>query len=465
MNPRAHGRPISTARRASRRRWLALALAVSVPLVGAALCSAQRETTAEPTPAVARDTVPHARPTAPALTLAPAAAPPSPADGVERSEVPGLAPLIEEVLIDRRELCTREPAVVRVRLRADAKPPLRVAINGQSGSVLPVAFNAPGSRLVVVRATAAGGAEDERKLRLAVRNCGDDFQYVKIDSERKTDAAIDDVYRFSAQPFFARPECQKTAGIESWLRCNAELEPGETRTYAWDFGDGSSEVTTSGYVEHDFSHRPALDVESSFLVKVEVVSSVHGPIRGFSALTLENKSVENKLRLGVVTPLASAACKPWKPGAALRCEVTFRNTDPAPISLDELEAIWSPCRDDGKAETSKWPARRKLSSVTLPSGKSSATLELAAGEIERSACSVAFRAVGFASKFKAESVFGTQLSFTPELLGPNEVAASPEAKRRYDRVLRALRLLGRDQETTASVTDDEIRALEMKDLL
>ena len=142
----------------------------------------------------------------------------------------------------------------------------------------------------------------------------------------------------AARPFFARPECRKDSGFEAWRRCNAKPESDESLEYRWEFGDGTTQTTANGFVEHSFSDRPQNDVESRFLVKVEVVSSKAGTLTGMVAVTLSNLSAENKLANRVITPRAYAECKPWRAGEKLRCDVTFRNPDSATLTLQDIES-------------------------------------------------------------------------------------------------------------------------------
>jgi hypothetical protein len=453
------------ARKERTRRWLLASLALSAVPFAAWLCGAGTKPQAKPSPTPASSSS-HAQ--AAITKWQPAR---SRAAEVERLHTTG-APLIEEVLVDRTELCGQEPALVSVRLRTDARPPVRVSINGYPGNPVPVTFGAPGDRIVAVRAATPDGLEDTRLLRLSVRDCAGQFQYVKLDFASKRDTGVADVYRFAARPFLARAACAPDAGgpgdggAEQWLRCNSELAPGETREYHWDFGDGTRAVSREGYIEHDFSDRQQTETESTFLVKVELISSIHGSVAGLASLVIENNGVENKLRFGVITPLAHADCGSRNATQGLACQVTFRNPDPATITLHDVEVTAVPCDEERLPESFTWPARRVLSTTELGRGVTSASFKLGARDIPARTCSLSFRALGHAGHLKAEALFGAQLQPQSEVLGPAEAQADPEVKQRYERITQALKLLGRDPAASeVTISEDEIAALEMQGLL
>lgn len=454
-------RPRPAAPAASRRRSTLLAALVGVAfIVGLLLWMRQGETAPpRPAPVAVRSDV---APSEPARPLAWEPKEPRPIDVEPLDEVEGLVPLIDEILVDRKEMCTNETALVSVKLRADAPAPVRVFVEGTSGNPVPVTYPAPGHKMLLVRVQAGlGDATDARRIALDVRDCGGRFQHVSVQAERKQGTGTSDVLRFVARPFFARPECTREGGAEAWRRCNAAPEPGETLEFRWDFADGSTQTTSSGYVEHDYSDRRQDEVESRLLVKVEVVSSESGALTGMVAVTLDNPSVENKLRNRVITPRAHAECEPWHEGRALRCDVTFRNPDSRTLSLQDVEATQSGCGDADPLPSSRGAARRLLSTAVVPPGVSHATLELPASEIGAKTCSIAFRAKGIAPDgFGVETIFGAVIHNPPtERLGPREAAADPEVAKRYGRVLKAMRALGREGGT---ITEEEIRELELQ---
>jgi hypothetical protein len=392
-----------------------------------------------------------------------------PARGLVRPEVSGLSPLIDEVLVDRHEACTNELVMVSVRTRDDAPLPVRVAIDGKPGNPVPVSFSAPGERVLLVMAHGPRGQRDERHLPIQVRDCGDEFQYVKLSAERAASGDASDVYRFVAQPFYGRPACARDQGEARWRRCHAATEPGDRVVFHWDFGDGSALESDSGYVEHDYSDRHQDEVESRFLVKVEVRSEREGTLVGVTALTLENLSVANKQLFGVITPTAHAACEPRSDGEPLRCAVTFRNPDAATLTLEDVEITMSPCGSDEPSPSSHKAARRLLSTAVLPPGRSVADLELGARDIDGSACTVAFHARGIApgvpGGLEVETSFGAVLRHA----GPTAPVVlrrgddDPEGRRRYVRTMRALAALGhRPGDGPITISDDEMRALELQ---
>jgi hypothetical protein len=366
---------------------------------------------------------------------------------------------IDEVLVDRTEVCANETALVTVKAhdpRANPRP-LLLNVSGNRGDRVPVSFAAPGQYPVLVSASSEDRQMEVRAFTLHVRDCGGAFQYVRVMHEATEKL---DTQRFVATPFFDRLECHDLPRAEM-LRCNARPPSGEAYTYVWDFGDGSRETTHDGYIEHNYSHRPQDDVLSSFLVKVEVESTSLGKLTGLTSLAFENLSNANKRRLGVITPTIRLDSREGgSDGSKVTWNANVLNPDQATLTLENVSVTVTPC-GGGDIRILQRRARDVFDDVTLPPGTSARRVQFSDGDLD-SFCSVLFEATGFApGGYRVQAVFGDRLRVNGVAIGPD--TTDPLLRKRSERALRALEILGRDPERgEATVSEDEIRALELQ---
>lgn len=376
---------------------------------------------------------------------------------------------ISDIRVDRADVCPNEPVFVEVDARDGRQPPqpLRILIGLEGGKRAAVRFPQPGEQRLLVRAIATDSVEDSRVLSFTVHDCGDAFQFVAIKAEP---TAQQDTYRFVATPFFDRPQCVEIkapdggpASHPDLQRCHAKPEEGESLTFRWDFGDGATTTTGAPFAEHDFADRRQDDIQSNFVVKVDVESSLHGTITGFTNVLFANMSTANKLRVGVITPsIVLGARAPSDPGT-LAWEATARNPEPTTLRLDDVEVTLTACSGDD-TRTFRVPARQVLDDTELAPGATKTRAHLPTADVGPDYCFASFSATGTApGGFKVDALFGTRLRDDVGAIEYGADTADPELKKRFDRTMRALEILGRGQDGgTATVTDDEIRALQLQ---
>lgn len=377
-------------------------------------------------------------------------------------KVPGDAPdgdftpFIEEVLADKTEACVDEAIVFEVVARdtRTAAGPLRYRIGGKLGNPVTLSGARPGVLRVPAYALNDAGERDLRVVTVDIHDCGGGFQHVAVQAER---SLASDVVRFTARPYFDRAECSSLPRDQA-RACNAAAEEGDSYTYTWSFGDGTTAVTSTGYAERDYSERTENEVESTFLVRVDVTSQVHGTVHGLTSVVFDNTSFENKILRRTITPQARMSPVAWREGDSYVFDVTFTNRDEATLELDDIDVTLSQCDGDDTKHFRR-PARALLESTRIPRGSSTTTLRLALGDAEQGWCGVSFAATGTAGEFRVAAAFGSQVQSPPPIVLDSRTS-DPAARRKLDRFVAALRLLGRDPASgPVTVSDEEIRAL------
>jgi hypothetical protein len=379
------------------------------------------------------------------------------------------ANFIHEVRVDRKDVCPQEPITVEVDA-SDTRSPrrgLRITIGQAGGSRAKVRFLAPGDHRLVIRATSDDGLEDSRELHFAVHDCGGAFQYVAVATEA---AAQLDAFRFVPTPFFDKLECAQMTSPDGGpasrvdvAKCNATPGQGETLVYHWDFGDGSRTSTGEPYAEHSYADRPQPEVQSNFIVKVDVESSEYGTISGFTNVLLTNTSTANKLRAGVITPTITLGEQQGSGKDALAWSAVARNPERVPLTLEDVEVTLTGCSGEEASKSFQVRAGEVLDDTELAPGTTNTVAHLTAADVGERFCYASFKASGSSPEgYAVSALFGTRLRDDGAVTFGADTK-EPELKKRYERTMRALQILGRGLDGgPATVTDDEIRALELQ---
>jgi hypothetical protein len=138
--------------------------------------------------------------------------------------------------------------------------------------------------------------------------------------------------------------------------------------------------------------------------------------------------------------------------------------DSVTLSLDDAEVTLSPCTGT-EEKTERRRAHAVLETTRFPPGMTATEVHLTLADLAPEWCSARLMMRGTApSGYPVEAPLGVLLRDPVEgtlTFGPDE--SDPKLRKRFERVQRAIKLLGRDKgDGTATVTDDEIRKLELQ---
>jgi hypothetical protein len=356
------------------------------------------------------------------------------------------APVIDEVTVEKSEVCEGEENLVTVRAHAPDQrdePFLHALVAGQ-----------PGTRVVV-----RGSANPRVAAQAQVIVFGRDRQAVTAAvPEFLVKACKVDHQLFLAQRSLPNRDAE--------LELTARIDPFGASArflavrYEWDLGDGTTAVTTGPVETHDYSHRPQDRARSELLVRVTALSASGARVEGRTTIELLNPSFESLAEKGVVkiyadleprfpvpdtTGVVRQRVRLWHPhGRAVHVERVRRlilSRDAPPSSPEEVKVA---IPDIHPGETVEAPAL----TLDLEPGSSSSSVGVEyylEGRTEDG-----FRAAG-----------NFALMRPPRL--PTRADHLPVDALQTARILRARQLLGQ-----AFVTDEDIWRLEregkMKDL-
>jgi hypothetical protein len=85
---------------------------------------------------------------------------------------------------------------------------------------------------------------------------------------------------------------------------NAKDKPFAPRQFLWDFGDGDTDVTPTGYAIHAYRHGVQAGLYTNHLVRVEVVADSGESVVGRTPVQFYNLAYEHLIKFGVVAIVA-----------------------------------------------------------------------------------------------------------------------------------------------------------------
>lgn len=195
----------------------------------------------------------------------------------------GEAEIIEEVVLEKAEICAGESFLVSVTAEHPELPtkPVDIAINGKMGSSRYLQFTGqPGIRLIQVTAATLEQHIDIWEGQVEVIAC-DESQVFPVVSAR-------------INPF-------QDLIVDLDILNAAEFEP-DSPTYVWEFGDGQVVETTVPFVSHDYGE--AVDTEQLYTVfqaRLTVQRDNQPEVSTNKTLTVWSQYAYNKGR-GIIQP-------------------------------------------------------------------------------------------------------------------------------------------------------------------
>ncbi|HXU79918.1 MAG TPA: PKD domain-containing protein [Polyangia bacterium] len=342
---------------------------------------------------------PRAAPPRPPRLIAPA--PASPAD-------PGLpAPIIDEVRVDKTEVCRGEENFATVRAHTPDGTDAHLYVRlGQEGAGYRVPFRlqqtgAPAMPQVVVQGR--GGVLAQAPLpQVTVKDC--EVERRLVISARDVDGSADHL-RFTAT-----------------LQAAAAARPFVATSYRWDFGDAHTAVTEAGEASHRYDERSQDTRFSYFLVTVTAADAEGHSVRGAYALDLVNPAFGELVRHGQVLIFAA----PEDDGRSAAVHLRLRHAYREPVRVTRVTMREVATDQPGQpmlATRELLPA--SLGMTELPPGPGQLTGDLAGLRPSRQHLTRIFELVGQAADGKpAHGTFS--LSVAPALAaGDDERTPNP----------------------------------------
>ena len=235
-----------------------------------------------------------------------------------------------------------------------------------------------------------------------------------------------------------------------------KLEGFSGRTsYLWDFGDGSTKKTDTGYATHNYFAREQKRFHSTFTVKVTVTDEKNASATARATIDFPNVQWISS-QMGAAAIPISYNRFPVKKDGSYTVDVNMKNIHNESISFGDAEVEYISCDSDRPAEVRAYGAGALLSQTSIAGNAvANSTLTLAGGMMPKSNCNATI-------KLKGSTQSGTAVNATLYLTIPvsdedlkykkHQVVEDPELDRK---IQQAKKILGKD-----FVTVDELRTLE-----
>jgi len=256
-------------------------------------------------------------------------APPAESVAVEDQDLAGGPPMIDQVSVDKKEVCRGEDnfATVKAHTLDGADYYLRIGMTDpESGRMLQgtrIPFHLDRQPTHPIRVSVEGRRRasfvDLPEIR--VKDC-DVPRRVNIVTRRSFDAS--DRVQFTASV----AETRQPSSFD-----NAPFAP---VSYEWDFGDGQTEVTTSADVMHSYEARSQASVVSVFLVHVRLKERGDRQIEGAITVPLTNRGFVPLIHENTV--LVSAGVT-RKEGSDEPQKIWLYHGYPQTVTIDRVEVV------------------------------------------------------------------------------------------------------------------------------
>jgi hypothetical protein len=190
------------------------------------------------------------------------------------------APIIAELSVEKREVCSGEDNLLTVRLSDEAAkdPDLRITLPG---------FDAAGPEMVF-RLYERGGHAQPEMPEVVVKGPNGAVASMKIPEVKVKDCMPGPSLMIEAS-VLANTQA-------NYVFAGKIVNPGSTPfkpvSWAWDFGDGADATTTGRTVEHDYGDRPQMASYSTFLVTVRAADAYGVELMGRYNLELRNNGYD-----------------------------------------------------------------------------------------------------------------------------------------------------------------------------
>jgi hypothetical protein len=241
-----------------------------------------------------------------------------------------MAPVIDEVSVEKPELCAGEETLVTVRAHTldDSDAELHYLVGSGTGQSVPVRAwldeqgQPPAFQVTVFGKGNVATSVPVPALRIQPCRVG---SFVVL-----THRSLPN--RWGS--FELRAQLRDPPGSPA----SAPLRP---RRYQWSFGDGTRDETSSAEVTHSYEDRPQQSLYSQFLVRVAVTTRDGRTLIARDALQLSNPAYESWTRKGIVS-LMVALDPPFpvlSASGSVEQGVRLRHYRPEPVTIESIKAL------------------------------------------------------------------------------------------------------------------------------
>jgi hypothetical protein len=433
----------------SDRKWILVALAIAALLACFVWPTRARRRVAvadEPqTEHPAVDSPPRRTPDSPA--------PPPPArEAVAAPKPPEPAPVIDEVTVEKPEVCSGEENLVTVRAHTvnGTDEFLHYAIDGALGSAVPLRLLLGADGRVegqhVVSVFGRGNmAVTVPVPEYKVKNC-QPARVVVLESHVRANTWSD--FDFLAKLMTLPP----LPGVPS----EGSHKPFAPVSFAWTFGDGEAATTTGPVVSHDFERRSQDALYSYFTVRVDARNADGEVLTGRTTLPLINPAFEAYAQKGIVQLLVALDPRfpELGPDGRVVQNVRLWHTRRETVTIDAAAVTRYFEGGSGEAQPQALDVAGLLGTTAIPPGKDGITTSVILDTLtDPGVFSMTYRLSGHSPDGHAVmGSFSVMRPPPPPTANNSQPVVDPQLKAK---VLAAREILGKD-----TVNDEDIWQLE-----
>jgi hypothetical protein len=366
------------------------------------------------------------------------------------NEMDGPPPVIDAVELEKKEVCRGEFNVVKVKAHdprgADFDPYLNYNIDGYQGQSVPLFYRGSGKHGAERFVTVYG-----RGNRTWVR--------APIPEVKFKDC---EVKRIARMVYGLVPNTEDNFQFRVKVESAPDAPAFVPVSYAWDFGDGSSDTTGEPSATHSFLHRKQDRANSNFVVSARIRGKNGEEVVAREALTLMNMSFvmrdpEGKHYVQLIVEMNPRY--PVREGDdSIHQTAHIWHNDDKPVRINSIEAQDYTKQGD-RLENNPVDPLGFLGTADLPPAGVTVNLKLSKDEQDY----IAYR-TWFITGTAADGtpVHGAMSLMVPGKIerGKSDRVSDPAMK---DRIVTAMKLLGKKPGDT--ISDEDMLRLEQQGLL
>ncbi len=277
------------------------------------------------------------------------------------------APIIDDIVLEKSEVCAGEENLVTVRAHtANATDSsLHYSLDGAGGASVPITLWLDDEGKVVGKHFVSVFGRDNASTSVPlpsyrVKNCQ---ARRTVHVTAAVQANTFDVFDLQAM----------IANLPPPPRGVASTGPTEFKplAYEWSFGDGETATTKVALVSHDYGGRPQKADFASFVVRVDVRGSDGDVLTGRTALTLPNPGYRDLSQKGIVGLMIALDPRFPKADENGRVEQKVRlwHIMPAPVTIERATMTTYYRGGVGQSPPKDVPVEAVLGARTIPPGK------------------------------------------------------------------------------------------------
>ncbi|WP_437910521.1 hypothetical protein WME95_22570 [Sorangium sp. So ce327] len=281
----------------------------------------------EPVQAAPKASAPEASPRAGRAASAAAAS-----AAVARAPAEDPAPIIDEIEVEKPEVCAGEENLITVRSHTT---------NGTDEYLHGVIGTRAGSRVPLRIWPEMDGSYEMPTISVFGRNNA--VTQIEVPRYKVNACKPERIVVITHRLLPSTPgEFELTAQIvDVGLKDDPDARPFKPASYAWVFDDGGSEKTKAPFVTHSYERRPQTALVSEFLIRVEVQGEAGEKLTGRALLQIPNMMFQDLAERGVVTIAATPTPRFPRQDADGVVRQTFRlwHHRDAPVRIDTVTAM------------------------------------------------------------------------------------------------------------------------------